>query len=98
MEHKTIEWKTETSESKTTQVSPDGRWHLDTEAKSDRPSRVSLVNMDVLGSPIGMAESEIECWRDFVAHCERYTGKLAKAMAEAKAILAEMEGKETQEA
>ena len=91
MEHKTIEWKTETSESKTTLVSPDGRWHLDTEAKTDRPNRVSLVNMDVLGSPIGMAESEIECWRDFVAHCDRYAEKLEKVRREARGILAGLE-------
>ena len=98
MEHDTIEWQTEESESKTRLVTKDGRWHLDTETRTDRPNRVTLVNMDVLGSPIGMAESEIECWRDFVAHCENYTGKLAKAMAEAKAVLAELEGKNTQEA
>ena len=30
MEHIAIEWKTESSESKTEQASPDGRWHLDT--------------------------------------------------------------------
>ncbi|MGN0880098.1 MAG: hypothetical protein ACI4WT_11705 [Oligosphaeraceae bacterium] len=98
MEHKTIAWQTEASESKTTLVSPDGRWHLDTEAKSGRPNRVALVNMDILGSPIGLAESEVGCWRDFMARCERYTEKLAKAMAEAKTILAELEANGRREA
>ena len=91
MEHKTIEWQTETSESKTTQVSADERWHLDAEAKSGRPSRVSLVNLDLLGAPIGLAETELDCWRDFVAHCDRYAEKLEKVRREARGILAGLE-------
>ena len=94
MEHDTIEWQTEESESKTRLVTKDGHWHLDTETRTDRPNRVTLVNMDVLGSPIGMGESPLECWRKFVENCDRFAEKLAKVRGEAAAILAEMEGNE----
>ena len=96
MEHNTIEWQTESSESKTEQVSPDGRWHLDTKVERNGVRRVTLVNYDVLGSPIGIGESPLECWREFVAHCERFAAKLEKVKAEAAAVLAGLEndGKE----
>ena len=87
MEHNTIEWQTESSESKTEQVSPDGRWHLDTKVERNGVRRVTLVNYDVLGSPIGI---------EFVDHCERFAAKLEKVKAEAAAVLAGLEndGKE----
>ena len=99
MEHKTIEWQTEASESKTEQASPDGRWHLDTKVERNGNRRVTLVNYDVLGSPVGIGESQLECWRDFVEHCERLSAKLEKVKAEAADILAELEnyGKEEQQ-
>ena len=97
MEHIAIEWKTESSESKTEQVSPDGRWHLDTKVERDGVRRATLVNYDVLCSPIGMGGSQLECWRDFVDHCERPSAKLEKVKAEAAATLAGLENDKTEE-
>lgn len=97
MEHMKIDWKTEASESKTEQSSPDGRWHLDTKVGRDGSCRVTLVNYDVLSSPIGLGESQLECWRDFVDHCERLSAKLEKVKAEAAAVLAGLENDSKEE-
>jgi len=97
MEHIAIEWKTESSESRTEQVSPDGRWHLDTKVERNGVRRVTLVNYDILGSPVGIGESQLECWRDFVEHCESLAVKLEKVKAEAAAILAGLENDNKEE-
>lgn len=97
MEVNTIEWLTKSSESKTEQASPDGRWHLDTKVGRDGVRRVTLANYDVLSSPIGVGGSQLECWRDFVNRCERLSAKLEKVKAEAAAILAGVENEKTED-
>ena len=97
MEHNTIEWQTESSESKTEQVSPDGRWHLDTKVERDGKRQMHLSNYDIICSPMGSGVCAEDCWRDFVDHCERLSAKLEKVKAEAAAILARLENDKTEE-
>ena len=53
--------------------------------------RVTLVNYDVLGSPIGIGESPLECWRKFIESCGEYARKLDAICAEAAVILSNLE-------
>lgn len=55
-----IDWRTESSENKTTQASPDGRWHLDSKTELDGKRQVHLSNYDILCSPMGMGENPAE--------------------------------------
>ena len=86
-----IDWRTESSESKTTQVSPDGRWHLDSKTERDGIRQMYLVNYDILCSPMGMGENPAECWRNFIKSCVEYARKLDEICAEASIILANLE-------
>ena len=86
-----IDWRTESSESKTTQVSPDGRWHLDSKTERDGKRQMYLVNYDILCSPMGMGENPAECWRNFIKSCGEYARKLDAISAEAAIILANLE-------
>ena len=61
MEHIAIEWKTESSESKTEQVSPDGRWHLDTKVERDGKRQMHLSNYDLICSPMGSGVCAEDC-------------------------------------
>ena len=83
-----IEWKTESSESRTEQVSPDGRWHLDTRVERDGKRQMHLSNYDILCSPMGSGVCAEDCWRDFILHCHKYAAKLAAIKEEALAALA----------
>lgn len=86
-----IDWRTESSESKTTQVSPDGRWHLDSKTERDGKRQMHLSNYDILCSPMGMGENPAECWRNFITSCGEYARKLDAISAEAAIILANLE-------
>ena len=88
---KSIDWRTESSESKTTQVSPDGRWHLDSKTERDGKRQMHLANYDILCSPMGMGENPAECWRNFIKSCGEYARKLDERCAEASRILANLE-------
>jgi|GEM_PF-2188405 len=83
----TIKWKTESSESRIEQVSPDGRWHLDTKT-TDGKTQLYLTNYDVLCSPGAFGADVRECWEKFIRNCDRYAEKLALIRAEAADILA----------
>ena len=85
-----IEWQTESSESQLEQISPDGRWHLDTKTE-DGKTRLYLTNFDILCSPCGLGENARECWEKFVRYCDGYAEKLAMIREEAAAILANLE-------
>ena len=86
-----IDWRTESSESKTTQVSPDGRWPLDSKTERDGIRQMYLVNYDILCSPMGMGENPAECWRNFIKSCGEYARKLDAISAEAAIVLANLE-------
>lgn len=85
-----IEWQTESSESTMEQVSPDGRWHLDTKTE-DGKTRLYLTNFDILCSPCGLGENALDCWRMFVEKCDSFAETLAAVREEAAAILANLE-------
>ena len=86
-----IDWRTESSENKTTQASPDGRWHLDSKTERDGKRQMHLSNYDILCSPMGMGENPAECWRNFIKSCGEYARKLDAISAEAAIILANLE-------
>lgn len=86
-----IDWQIESSESKTTQVSPDGRWLLNTKVQRDGKRQMQLVNYDILCSPSGFGETAAECWRKFIDSCGEYARKLDTISAEAAIILANLE-------
>ena len=86
-----IDWQIESSESKTTQVSPDGRWLLNTKVQRDGKRQMHLVNYDILASPMGSGENQSECWRKFIKSCVEYARKLDEICAEASIILANLE-------
>ena len=86
-----IDWQIESSESKTTQVSPDGRWLLNTKVERDGKRQMHLVNYDILVSPMGLGENQAECWREFIKSCVEYARKLDGICAEAAIILANLE-------
>lgn len=86
-----IEWQTESSESQLEQVSPDGRWHLDTKTSRDGKPRVYLSNYDLLCGPSGLGETALDCWRMFVEKCDSFAKTLAAVREEAAAILANLE-------
>ena len=86
-----IDWRTESSDSKTTQASPDGRWHLDSKTERDGKRQMHLSNYDILCSPMGMGENPAECWRNFIKSCGEYARKLDEISAEAAIILANLE-------
>ena len=88
---KTIDWQTESSESSTKEVSPDGRWHLDSRTERDGKRQMHLVNYDILCSPMGSGENPAECWRSFIKSCGEYARKLDEICAEAAQILANLE-------
>ena len=83
-----IEWKTESSESRTEQVSPDGRWHLDTKVERDGKRQMHLSNYDLICSPMGSGVCAEDCWRNFILNCDKYAAKLAEIKEEALAALA----------
>ena len=85
-----IEWKTESSESRTEQVSPDGRWHLDIKT-ADGKTQLYLSNFDILCSPSAFGTTVRECWEKFIRSCDGYAEKLAMIRDEAAAILANLE-------
>ena len=87
MEHIAIEWKTESSESKTEQVSPDGRWHLDTKVERDGKRQMHLSNYDLICSPMGNGVCAEDCWRNFILNCDKYAAKLAAIEEEALSAL-----------
>ena len=86
-----IDWRIESSESKTMQISPDGRWHLDSKTERDGKRQMHLSNYDILCSPMGMGENPAECWRNFIKSCGEYARKLDAMSAEAAAILSNLE-------
>ena len=90
-----IDWQIESSESKTTQVSPDGRWLLNTKVQRDGKRQMHLVNYDILDSPMGSGENQAECWRKFIKSCVEYARKLDEICAEAAIILANLENNPT---
>lgn len=89
-----IEWRTDSSESRKEQSSPDGRWHLDTKTEQDGRRRVHLSNYDLLCPPMGIGEDQAECWRKFIRDCDEYAKKLAAVRDEATSILAFVEGQQ----
>ena len=82
-----IGWKTESSESRTEQVSPDGRWHLDTKVERDGKRQMHLSNYDLICSPMGSGVCAEDCWRNFILNCDKYAAKLAEIKEEALAAL-----------
>ena len=86
-----IDWRIESSESKTMQISPDGRWHLDSKTERDGKRQMHLSNYDILCSPMGSGENPAECWRNFIKSCGEYARKLDEISAEAAIILANLE-------
>ena len=86
-----IDWQIESSESKTTQVSPDGRWLLNTKVERDGKRQMHLSNYNILCSPMGMGENPAKCWRNFIKSCGEYARKLDAISAEAAIILANLE-------
>jgi hypothetical protein len=85
-----IKWRTESSESRTEQVSPDGRWHLDIKTEDGR-TQLYLSNFDILCSPGAFGADVRECWENFVRNCDGYAEKLAMIRDEAAAILESLE-------
>ena len=85
-----IKWRTESCESRTEQVSPDGRWHLDTKT-TDGKTKLYLSNYDILCSPGAFGMTVRECWEKFIRSCDGYAEKLAKVRDEAAAILESLE-------
>ena len=90
-----IEWKTESSEIKTTQVSPDGRWHLNTKVERDGKRKMHLLNHDILCSPMGYGDTPSECWREFIRSCAEYARTLDAIRAEAAVIISNLEKQST---
>ena len=86
-----IDWQIESSESKTTQVSPDGRWLLNTKVERAGKRQMHLVNYDILVSPMGMGENPAECGRNFIKSCGEYARKLDAICAETAVILSNLE-------
>ena len=91
----TIEWQTESSESRTEQVSPDGRWHLDTKVERDGKRKMYLLNHDILCIPMGSGDTPSECWRNFISSCGEYARKLDAIRAEAAVIISNLEKQPT---
>lgn len=86
-----IEWQTESSESRAEQVSPDGRWHLNTKVERDGKRRMHLSNYDILCTPMGYGDTQYECWRKFISSCDEYARKLDAIRAEAAVIISNLE-------
>ena len=85
-----FKWRTESSENRTEQVSPDGRWHLDIKT-ADGKTRLYLSNFAILCSPSAFGANARECWEKFIRSCDGYAEKLAMIRDEAAAILASLE-------
>lgn len=96
MDAKGIEWQAKESRIEECNISPDGHWMLKAVTERNSLRRLSLTGFfPDADLPVGYGKNEDECWRDFIAECDRRVAAIVAAKAEAAAILARMEGKET---
>lgn len=80
-----MDWKNESYTSETERTS--GSWHLRIKDGDD----MYLSNYELLVSPSGIGKNEVECWRNFIEHCNRYLPIIKQKRDEAIQILQKLE-------
>lgn len=85
-----ITWKIEKEEHQTQQVSADGRWYMNFTQQTGEKPKMFLLNRDLLPSPSGLAETELECYQKFIESCDQYCDLIQKIRCEALEHLHDM--------